>query len=113
MPDDTSEVACREGIDECVRTYNAGQIVTVEEVNAAFDMLIPEFQVGGVRHDHYLAAFAGKDILWAMDTEIRAFGFQGVLPFREKILIGIQNSTDDIGDWLPEWKELQHAVDNT
>ena len=67
---------------------------------------------GGVRYDHYLAAFAGKDILWAMDAEIRSFGFDGVLPFQEKVLVGIQNSTDDAGgERLSEWRALQEAVD--
>jgi hypothetical protein len=112
LPDDTTEAACREGIRICVGAYNIGQSVTVEEVNAAFDMLMPEFTVGGARYDHYLAAFAGKDILWAMDAEIRRFGFDGVIPFREKVLVGIQNSTDDVGGWLPEWKALQQAVEN-
>lgn len=113
LPDDMTEAACRVGINQCVLHYNAGQSVTVQEVNGAFDALIPEFTAGGVRYDHFLAAFAGKDILWAMEAEIRSFGFAGVLAFREKILIGIQNSTDDIGDWLPEWKALQYAVDHT
>lgn len=112
FPDDTSEEACHEGIRGCVEDYNVGQSVTVDEVDSAFDVLKPEFAAGGARYDHYLAAFAGKDILWAMDADIRRFGFDGVLPFREKVLVGIQNSTDDIGDWLPEWKALQQAVDN-
>lgn len=112
LPDDTSEEACREGIRGCVEAYNLGQSVTVDEVDAAFDMLKPTFAAGGARYNHYLAAFAGKDILWAMDEDIRGFDFNGVLPFREKVLVGIQNSTDDIGDWLPEWKALQEAVDN-
>lgn len=111
LPDDTSEDGCREGIRGCIEAYNAGQSVTVEEVDAAFDTLTPEFTVGGARYEHYLAAFAGKDIIWAMDAEIRGFGFDGVLPFRERVLVGIQNSTDDIGEWLPEWKALQEAVD--
>lgn len=113
LPDDMNEATCREGINECVLRYNTKQSVTVEEVNAAFDVLKPQFLAGGVRYNHYLAAFAGKDLLWAMETEIRSFGFNGVLPFREKILIGIQNSPDNIGDWLPEWKALQYAVDHT
>lgn len=112
LPEDMTEAACREGIRGCVGAYNAEQSVTVEEANTTFDLLLPEFTVGGTRYDHYLAAFAGKDMLWAMDAEIRSFGFLGVLPFREKVLVGIQNSTDDIGDWLPEWKVLQQAVDN-
>ena len=99
-------------MNNCVLAYNAEQSVNVEEVKSAFEMLIPEFLAGGVRYDHYLVTFAGKDILWAMDAKIRDFGFDGVLVFREKILIGIQNSKDDIGDWLPEFKALQSAVDS-
>jgi hypothetical protein len=112
LPDDTSEPACRRGIRECVEDYSAEQSVTVEQVGAAFDTLKPQFVVGGARYDHYLAAFAGKDILWAMDADLRGFGFDGALPFREKVLVGIQSSADDIGAWLPEWKALQEAVDS-
>ncbi len=112
LPEDTTVEACREGMRGCVGAYNDEQSVTVEEVNAVFDMLIPEFTAGGARYDLYLTAFAGKDILWAMDAAIRAFGFEGTPRFREKVLVGIQNSTDDIGDWLPEWKALQQAVEN-
>jgi hypothetical protein len=112
LPDDPSEDACREGIRRCVEAYHADQIVTAPEVDAAFDLLRPEFAVGGARYDHYLAAFAGKDILWAMDADLRSFGFEGVLPFLEKVLVGIQNSLDDLGEWLPEWKALQEAVQN-
>jgi hypothetical protein len=109
LPDATSETACREGIRECVEAYNVG--VTLAEVYAAFDVLKAEFAIGGIRHDHYLYAFAGKDLLWMMDSEIRGFGFDGVLPFRERLLVGIYEATDDIGLWLPEWKALQEAVD--
>ena len=112
LPDDPTEQACRKGIKENVEAYDAARCVTIEDVNAVFDTRKPEFAAGGARYDHYLAAFAGKDILWAMDEDICGFGFDGVLPFREKVLVGIQNSTDDLGDWLPEWKALQAAADN-
>lgn len=111
LPDDTSEEACREGIRECVEAYNAGQSVTVEEVHATFDTLKPEFVAGGARYRHFLAAFAGRDVLWAMDADVRALGFDGARPFLEKVLVGIRNTPGDIGQWLPEWRALQQAVD--
>lgn len=73
--------------------------------------LTPEFTAGGKRHTHYLTAFAGKDLLWSLDEDLRGFGFKGVLPFQEKVLMGIQKSADDIGAWLPEWKALQDQVE--
>jgi hypothetical protein len=27
------------------------------------------------------------------------------------VLIGMERVTDDIGDWIPEWRELQTLVD--
>jgi hypothetical protein len=112
FPDDTVEGACREGIRRSVQCYNDGQSISADDVNATYDELLPEFRTGGVRHENYLAAFAGKDILWAMDETLRGFGFAGALPFREKILVGMENTSENIGDWLAEWRALQEAVDS-
>jgi len=111
LPDDASEQVCRQGIEECVDAYNSKQSVTVARVSESFAERVPEFAAGGARHAHYLTAFAGKDLLWSLDQDLRDFGFTGVLPFQEKVLMGIQNSADDIGAWLPEWKALQDQVD--
>jgi hypothetical protein len=113
LPDDTTEQACRDGLLNCIQAHNDGRLPTAARVNGLFDSLLPHFSKDGYRHTHYLTAFAGKDLLWAMDDEIRGFGFGGALAFREKVLVGIEGSTDDIGSWIPEWQSLQTTIDDT
>ncbi|MCP4690213.1 MAG: hypothetical protein GY859_19325 [Desulfobacterales bacterium] len=48
-----------------------------------------------------------------MNETIQSLGFPGAWAFREKVLIGISQSSDDIGGWLPEWKALQEIVKRT
>lgn len=35
----------------------------------------------------------------------------GATIFAERILVGIGNATGNLGDWLPEWRALQEAID--
>jgi hypothetical protein len=50
--------------------------------------------------------------LWAMNDWLAANGFIGALAFREKIVSGIQRSTEDISTWLPEWGILRTLIAN-
>jgi hypothetical protein len=50
--------------------------------------------------------------LWAMNDWLAANGFIGALAFREKIVSGIQQSTEDISTWLPEWGKLRTVIAN-
>jgi hypothetical protein len=112
FPDDLDETSCRDGMRQLVARHRQTQIVELATVEAAFAALLPEFQAGGPRHTWHLHAFAGKDLLWDMNDALRGFGFASAWAFREQVLIGIQRSPDDIGAWLPEWDELQRAIDN-
>ncbi len=44
-----------------------------------------------------------------MDEALRLFGFNSFWTFREKVLVAIQETDQDIGKWLPEWSALQEA----
>jgi hypothetical protein len=112
FPDSLDDSSCRDGMRQVVAAHQQTQIVEVGTVEAAFTSLLPQFQAGGPRHASHLHSFAGKDLLWAMDDALRGLGFAGAWAFREKVLLGIQQSPDDIGAWLPEWGELQRAIDS-
>ncbi|MBW1700471.1 MAG: hypothetical protein JRK26_27275 [Deltaproteobacteria bacterium] len=71
--------------------------------------MLPEFQPDGGRFQHFLSAFAGKDLLWAMNEPLRDMGFIGAGAFREKILIGISRTDTNVWEWLPEWRALRKA----
>lgn len=63
-----------------------------------------------VRVPGKLLAFAGKDLLWAMNNWCLDNGFIGAWAFREKILTGIQRTTDEIETWLQEWGNLKEII---
>ncbi len=110
FPEDLGEEACAKEIRRMVANFCEGQQVGGDEVLARFAALQAEFQVGGSRHTDFLHTFAGKDLLVAMDETLRAFGFDSAWVFREKVLVAIQETDQDIGKWLPEWGSLQQAV---
>jgi hypothetical protein len=112
FPDNFDEAICRTCIAEIVRSHVVSQIVTESEVLEYFTGYIPECRSGGVRYNSYLQAFAGKDLLWAMDEDLKQLGFQGAMAFREKILVSITESPEDIASWLPEWNALRQAVES-
>jgi hypothetical protein len=111
FPDHLDQPSCHQGIQEVIQEHRLTQLVTAQEVLDRMALMLPEFQPNGVRHKDYLAAFAGKDLLWSMDADLRGLGFASAWTFREKILVGITQTTDDVGQWLPEWAALQQAVD--
>jgi hypothetical protein len=110
FPDNTDENNCERGIEEVVAKHQLGQSVKREAVIDSFQNYLQEYQHGGFRHQYYLHAFAGKDLLWAMNDWFIQNSFSGAENFREKILSRIQKTTDNIVEWLPEWDSLQKTV---
>lgn len=113
FPDNLDETECRNQIGQVVRSYNDDHLVHEGDVSSRFDALLPDFdpRKPGARCEHYLHTFAGKDLLYALDSALGQLGHGNSTVFCERTLQGIQNSPDDIGDWLPEWKALQALMD--
>jgi hypothetical protein len=112
FPDDFDEESCRICIAENIRNHTASQIVSETDVMARFTAYIAECRPDGVRYNCYLQAFAGKDLLWAMDEDLKKLGFPGAMTFREKILVAITECPEDIALWLPEWDALRREVES-
>lgn len=111
FPDALDQDSCATEIGKIVHRHQETQLVSPEAVTSSFKDLLPECTEGGMRNRYYLQAFAGKDLLWGMDRWFDANGFRGAWAFREKVLLGIRKTTDDIADWLPEWTKLRESVD--
>lgn len=111
FPDQFDESSCRDGLRRTVREHAQTQAIDPDEVEASYTKLLPQFLKTGPRNVAFLHAFAGKDILLAIDATLRGFGFPGARVFREKVLIGLEQATDDIADWIPEWKQLRELMD--
>ena len=64
----------------------------------------------GLWRANYIYTYAGKDLLIQMESDLATIGFQNFGAFRERILIGIRDSQDDIASWLPEWSALRDEI---
>lgn len=112
FPDKLDEPSCRAGVDQTVQEYTDAHVATPEHAISRFSAYTQEFQSGAVRRNYFLHAFAGKDLLWAMNERLQQWGFAGAWAFREMALKGLSRTNDDIADWLPEWKALLEEIKN-
>ncbi|MBF0460171.1 MAG: hypothetical protein HQL87_02130 [Magnetococcales bacterium] len=113
FPEQLDEVSCRCGIAEIVANHHQMASIPEEDVLNAFQIHLLECRPGGNRYKNYLFGFSGKDLFFALEGWFKESGFAHPNFFREKVLKGIENTTDDIADWLPEWKALQQLVSQT
>ncbi len=96
-------------METVVVNHQNSQLVSVEQVTRKFEEMLPEFLPEGGRFQHFLSAFSGKDLLWAMNSWCVANGFISAWSFREKILKGITGSRSKVWEWLPEWLTLRQV----
>jgi hypothetical protein len=112
FPDALSELDCRTGIQNIVNNYEQNQIVRVEDVLHSFEQLLSTCHPGRHRFQHFLTFFSGKDLLCGMRAALIDFTLGEPFIFRERVVKGIENSTEDVWTWLPEWEELRQQVQN-
>lgn len=112
--------ACQENIRKIVQEKRGDRIVTPENVLNKFEELLPSFSPGGFRFENYLTFFAGKDLLWMMQSKLTEFGFEPTAPgvnspipvFLERIVSRIERS-EEVWTWLSEWRILRELIINT
>lgn len=112
LPDIFEENVCLEAAKQIVTNWNEGRCVDMGKVESDFNRVLPECAAGGSRCGDYLCGFAGKDLLWAMEEGLKTLGFSSPSLFLEKILSGLEASTEDLASWLPEWSALREQVAN-
>jgi len=112
FPESLSETDCRQQISRIVGDYEREQIIQQTTVLNKFEEMLPSCRPGGVRfkNQNYLTFFAGKDLLCGMQEALRDLGLGKPSDFRERILVGISNSPENVWEWLPEWAELQKLI---
>jgi hypothetical protein len=113
FPDSLDHATCMDGIRQAVSNYQQHVAVSEDDVRAEFALRLPECQSGGSRFQDCLHAFAGKDLLLAMAPTLQRLGFASATVFLEKVLIAVDQTNDDLGDWLAEWRALQQLIVNT
>jgi hypothetical protein len=112
FPDALDETSCLDGIRQVVADYQARLVVSNADIQGEFKTRLPECQPGGPRFNAFFHAFSGKDLVWSMTPALQAFGFASAATFLERILVGIEQTTDDLGAWLAEWGALQLLMDS-
>lgn len=110
FPNNFSEGDCRQGIQKVLQSHEQSQIPSAENVLSEFDRLLPICRPGGVRYEHFVTFFAGKDLLLVMQPALLQFGFESPRQFRERIIKGIEESSENVWTWLPEWNQLRQMV---
>lgn len=110
FPSSLAESDCRTAITDIVRQYEQAQIIQENDVLDHFDRLLPMCRIGGSRFQNFLTFFSGKDLLCGMRLALLSFGLGEPFVFRERIIKGIENSSDDVSSWLPEWSQLRQVV---
>jgi len=103
---------CRSQINKMVGDYQKNLREPETGVLAIFDNLLSDCRQGE-RFKHFLIFFSGKDLLWGMQKDLRSFGFKSPIVFREKVKQNIEESNEDIWEWLPEWQQLRELVSNS
>ena len=112
FPDRLAESDCRAGITDVVRQYEQAQIVRENDVLVAFEDLLSMCRVGGCKFQNFLTFFSGKDLLCGMRSALIGWGLGEPFVFRERIVKGIENSTENVSSWVPEWVQLRQEVQN-
>jgi hypothetical protein len=110
FPERFEEADCRQGILQVLQEYDECQMITAKEVFAHFEAQLPVCQQDGTRFQHFLTFFSGKDLMLAMRPALQRFGFTSPKIFRESILYALENSAEDIWEWLPEWAALRQLI---
>lgn len=110
FPERLAELDCRTGITDIVHQYEQAQIVREEDVLVSFEHLLSMCRVGGCRFQHFLIFFSGKDLLCGMRSALIGWGLGEPFVFRERIVKGIENSTESVSSWVPEWDQLRQIV---
>jgi hypothetical protein len=62
-----------------------------------------------------LTFFAGKDLLYVMKNDLQEFGFNPKDPineFLERVFQRIEESSEDVWTWMPEWQKLRESITN-
>lgn len=103
---------CRSQINKMVGDYQRNLREPETGVLEIFDNLLDDCRQGE-RFQNFLIFFSGKDLLWGMQKDLRSFGFKSPVVFREKIKQSIEESNEDIWEWLPEWQRLRELLSSS
>lgn len=111
MPPDAQteyERQCQTRGSEAVRRHSTSSLRALAQER--YVALLPGCTAGGRFHGAALWCFAGKDLVWALESALKSMGHDTPPVFLERIMTGIEDSMDDVWTWVPEWSALRATV---
>ncbi|BAZ70566.1 hypothetical protein NIES4106_53610 (plasmid) [Fischerella sp. NIES-4106] len=107
-----TEANCKSELNNIIKQYEQRLSSPKRNPLDDFERLLPTCCPGGSRfqNQNYITFFAGKDLLYGMREQLSGFGFESPVVFRELILKGIEESTQDVWTWLLEWQRLRELI---
>ncbi len=107
-----TEANCKSELNNIIKQYEQRLALPKRNPLDEFERLLPTCCPGGSRFQNqsYITFFAGKDLLYGMREQLSGFGFESPVVFCERILKGIEESTEDVWTWLPEWQRLRELI---
>ncbi len=112
FPNCLTEQDCRSSIIRIIQQYKQAQVISESTVLKTFEELLPKCRDGGVRFQNFITFFSGKDLLYGMRSALQDWSLGEPFVFRERVVKGIENSTEDVPSWIPEWNQLRQVVAN-
>jgi len=111
FPDNLRRRECRRRIRWLVRLYAPSAPLDPAAVLREFTTQYQHHRLPtGLWRMHFLHTYGGKDLLLQMENDLQSFGFNNFAEFRERILLGIRDTSEDIAFWLPEWNALKNEI---
>ncbi len=112
MPQEMSQTDCEQGIAETLVAASPSR-PSAKSMKKRYDAIDDSCQPGGKRHAEFLTYFSGKDLLVGMERMepgLKAFKFNTAAHFRNILLLKIQDSHENVWEWLEEWTALRVRV---
>ncbi len=111
FPENLKRKECRKRIRWLVALCSSSATLDAAAVLRDFQTQYQQHRPStGLWRMHFLHTYGGKDLLLQMENDLQSFGFYNFAEFRERILLGIRDTSDDIAFWLPEWNALKNEI---
>lgn len=102
---------CRELMQACAHDFRQSNTLNDDALLSAFEQVyLPQCSPDGLRYQHYLTAFSGKDLLRRMTPVLADQGFKSASVFIATIKQAITEYEGTLTDLLPEWAALRHLL---
>lgn len=109
IPAQRDNTACRSGMLDCLAQF-LHHLPSNTAVLERYEQACLEYAPTGSRGKQPEVYYSGKDLLCALGPALERMGLGHPGKFRELMLSRIENSSELVWEWLPEWRELRRLL---